>query len=166
MLYKENYPFELGTFAAHEQVVEHIREVARGPGQFERFAIKSNTIDYNALKAIYDFTMGDLSYRWAINLEADVQSMAIYRNGVDTPIVVIEERMAWAGTSEHFHMAEFVNHRIGKSKKIRRKVGAEFILGQLNLLSIRVLEAQVREVRKHDTAEWATRAMAAIDAGK
>jgi len=166
MFFKENYSFELGTFASHASVVEHIREAADDSVQFERFLASYNTGDQNALKAVEDFTMVDLSYLWALNLEVGVQSMAIYRNGVDTPIVVVDERMAWAGTPEHTHMAKFVSHHTDKSKALQRKLGAEFILKQLNLLSIRSLEAQIREVRKHDETEWATRALATIDAGK
>lgn len=163
MFYKEDYSFELGTYAASTHIHTHIK--LKAMEQFDRFndQCKAKSVDIaNSMK----FSMTDLSYMWAMNLEVGVQTMAVYRNGFESPIIVIDEKMPWAGEAHHKHMAEFVNHHTEKSPSNQRKMGAEFIIRQLNLISLAHIEEDIRVISNWDCNMAAIRALNTIDAGK
>lgn len=160
MFYKEDYSFELGTFAAHSDIIRHIRSAAIE--QFDRFSAACNARNIPLDSALV-IQMEDLSYMWALNLEIGVETLAIYRKGVDIPIVVVDQKTIWCGEPHHQHMAEFVNHHMGKSAKNRRNHGAEFVLKQLNLISIGQMEDDIRAMKNWDYTTSVRRALLTID---
>lgn len=162
MFFKEDYSFELGTYSGAHSILAHIKMKALE--QWERFGASCKQREIDTKDSML-FKLEDLSYMWALNLELGVQTMAIYRSGIDAPIVVVDQKMPWCGEPHHQHMAEFVNHHMEKPTTNRRLLGAEFIIGQLNKLSIEQFEENIRELGKWDNANSARHALATIDAG-
>lgn len=162
MFYKEDYSFELATFAGSNRIVEDIK--SKAIEQFDRFNLACDQRNIDVANSMV-FKLEDLSYMWALNLELGVQTMAIYRVGFEVPLVAMEQKMPWCGEPHHQHMAEFVNHQMGKSDSNRRRVGAEYIISQLNRITIDRLEENIRELGQWDNAYAARRALLAVDAG-
>lgn len=162
MFFKEDYSFELGTFSGSNTIVEDIK--SKAIEQFDRFNLACDQRNIDVANSMV-FKLEDLSYMWALNLELGVQTMAIYRVGFEVPLVVVDQKMPWCGEPHHQHMAEFVNHHMSTSDSNRRRLGAEFIIGQLNLISIARLEVTIRGLGQWDNAYAARRAILTIDVG-
>jgi len=62
-------------------------------------------------------------------------------------------------------LAEFVNYHTGKDPKNTRRTGAEFIINQLNLISIEFMEDNIRQLGRWDSTYAARRALATMDQG-
>lgn len=169
MFYKEDYTFELGTFAVSQNIISHLKQEAMS--QFDRLNVGNQFIVLCNSKGIsaddqLNFKLKNLSYMWAINLELGIETLAVYLDSLDTPVVVVDQPLAWKDEPHHKHMAEFVNHHLGKSAENRRRHGAEFILRELNKISIKFLEDEIRVIQNAATDESARRALLTIDAGK
>lgn len=162
MFYKEDYSFELSTFSGSNKILEDIK--SKAIEQFDRFNLTCDQRNIDVANSMV-FKLEDLSYMWALNLELGVQTMAIYRTGYEVPLVAVDQKMPWCGEPHHQHMAEFVNNQMGKSNFNPRRLGAEFIIKQLNLISIARLEENIRELGKWDNAYAARRAILTIDVG-
>lgn len=163
MFYKEDYGFELALYAMSPKVVDHIRQ--KMITQIERVIKASKTKGEDAAHVV-TFTPVDLSYTWTINLELGVETLAIYHEDLTTPIVIVDKVTPWKDEPHHKHMAEFVNHHLGKSKKVQREHGAEFIIRALDAISLEALENEKAEIRGHNSTLSAQRALSHIDVGK
>lgn len=160
MFYKEEFSFELGTFASNVNWHRHILEEQLT--QLPRF----QHAEHGDVRGVLSYTPDNLSYLWALNLELGVETMAIYHKDFKTPIVVVDRPTPWKDQPHHAHMAKFVDHHVGQKPDVRRTAAAEFIIRMLNELSVKALRAEIRELDTKSTTEIAKRALRTVDSGK
>lgn len=161
MFYKEDFSFEIGTYAASPHICTHLKQKALE--QFDRFneACKAKEIP---VAGMLNYKLQDLSYVWSTNLELGQETLAVYAFDCIVPVIVIDVPLPWKDEAHHKHMAEFVHRNMERYAGMRRHNAAVNVLNQLNNISVSWLEYEAQLIKKCNNDHSAKLALRTIDA--